>query len=88
MKTFAQRLALGLFNLGWLEDNHATTSKYRVFIKYDDTGKVCSRLYIGGRGALRSGRTVASSHSIGDPANQTKAYSSILQAANLGNTNL
>lgn len=74
--TYRERLIAGLKNLGWGVDE-ADKSKYTAFRKQ---GKQV-RLFVGKMGALRAGRTASSSHSIGDPSNQTGKYLAILQAS-------
>lgn len=56
------KLEAGLKANGWVEDTNARTSKYTVFIRADQPWK----LYVGRKGALRRGTTVANSASLTD----------------------
>lgn len=75
-KTYQERLEAGLLALGYTQDLNARTGKYDTFIppKGGET-----RTFIGKAGALRVGRTVSSSVSLGDPSNQTGAYKHALE---------
>lgn len=79
--TYEERLVAGLTALGYPEAK-SSSSKFRAFKRVD------GRFYFVGRaGALRVGRVVSDSYSVGDPGNQTGLYSTALLAGDraLGN---
>lgn len=74
-KTFEERLVAGAKIRGWKEDEFRR-GKYRVFRK--DGRK--EMLLVGRAGALRYGRTIAESGSLGDPSRKTGIYEAFLEA--------
>lgn len=52
----------GLEAMGYKRDHNARSSKYLVFSKGDKVKKV----YVGKAGAVRAGKTIASSYSLSD----------------------
>lgn len=77
-KTFKERLEAGLKAMGYREVPAGTGSrKYTVFVKDDSKP---GKLFVGKAGALRSGRTVSDSFSVGDPGNMSAVYQRILTA--------
>ncbi len=73
MKTYQERLIAGLTAMGYKPDP-TNKSHYKAFVHPQSDG----RLFVGTNGALRSGRTASSSHSVGDPSRQTGFYTKVL----------
>lgn len=70
-KTYHERLEAGLLALGYQRDPNNRSGKLDAYLS-PKGGEV--RVWLGRAGALRVGRTVAASRSIGDPSNQTPVY--------------
>ena len=58
--TLRERYAVGLEAMGWGRDYDAQSSKYWVFYIVR-AGKTPSKVYLGKSGAIRMGRTIATS---------------------------
>lgn len=76
MKTYAERLKLGLVAKGWREDK-TDRSRYTAFVREGTQGKV----FVGPSGALRAGVCASKSHSVGSPVFQSAIYREYLLAA-------
>lgn len=76
MKTYAERLKLGLVAMGWREDKE-DRSRYIAYVREGIGGK----LFVGPSGALRAGPCASKSHSVGSPSmGQSDIYKKILKA--------
>ena len=64
--TLRERYAVGLIDLGYRRDQNARSSKYWVF-----GGSGSQQVYLGKSGAIRIGRTVATSRPL-SPTSKTK----------------
>jgi len=72
--TYRERLEAGLLVFDWALIQ-SSSRKYNMWVK---EGKIS--LHVGKLGALRAGRTLSESFSIGDPANQRPQYKAYLEA--------
>ena len=76
--TYKARLVAGLTALGY-KPVATKSAKYASFVKRQESGAFTT-LHVGKFGALRCGPSASTSYSVGDPANQTLFYLSVLNA--------